>query len=116
MTRGCGALDCPPARPLFLSDCAPLEGIVCEYVEDCCGTEPSTQSVVALCESSQWTLRGPSRGEGCSFCQVHHESGSVCDLPSECANVGCYSISCYAQPLVEECVEGLWRVQTLCSK
>jgi hypothetical protein len=116
LTRTCGPLDCPAERPLFLSDCAPLEGIVCSYVEDCCGTEPATQAVVARCESSQWTLRGPSPGEGCSFCQVQHESGSACDLPSECINTGCYRISCYAQPLVDECVEGVWRSQTLCSK
>jgi hypothetical protein len=59
---------------------------------------------------------GPPPDEACSFCQVHHESGTACDLPSECAKAGCYWISCYAQPLVEDCVEGVWRAQTLCSK
>jgi hypothetical protein len=116
LTRACGILECPPDRPSFLSDCAPLEGIVCRYEEDCCGTEPATQSVVARCELSEWTLTGPPRGEGCSFCRVQHEVGSACDLPPGCLNVGCYSISCYAQPLVESCVDGVWRAQTLCSK
>jgi hypothetical protein len=116
LIRACGHLDCPPERPLFLSDCAPLEGIECRYVEDCCGTEPATQSVVARCEFSQWTLMGPPPDELCSFCRVHHEIGAACDLPSECAKVGCYWTSCYAQPLVEECVEGVWRSETLCSK
>jgi hypothetical protein len=116
VTRACGPLDCPAERPLFLSDCAQLEGIECRYVEDCCGTEPTTQSVLARCEFSQWILKGPAREEACSFCQVHHEDGTACDQPSECIQVGCYWTSCYAQPLVEECVDGVWRSQTLCSK
>jgi hypothetical protein len=116
VARACGPLECPPERPLFLSDCAPLEGLECSYVEDCCGTEPDTQSVVARCEFGQWTLMGPSPGEACSFCQVHHAQGAACELPSECAKAGCYWISCYAQPLVEECVDGVWRLETLCSK
>jgi hypothetical protein len=116
VTRACGPLECPPERPRFLSDCAPLEGIGCRYVEDCCGTEPATQTVVARCEFSQWILTGAPEEEACSFCRVHHEDGAACDRPSQCSSVGCYWISCYAQPLVEECVEGVWRSQTLCSK
>jgi hypothetical protein len=116
LTRACGPLDCPEERPLFLSDCAPLETLECHYVEDCCGTEPATQAVVARCEFSQWTLMGPSYEEACSFCRGHHQQETACDLPSGCENVGCYWVSCYAQPLVEECVDGVWRVQTTCSK
>lgn len=115
LTRACGVPECPPERPPFLSDCAPLEGIQCPYVEDCCGAEPATQTVVMGCESSLWTvLDAPD--EACSFCRVHHEEGATCDQPSACSNVGCYRISCYSQPQVEECVDGRWHSQTLCSK
>ncbi len=116
VTRACGPLDCPPTRPRFLSDCAPLEGIECRYVEDCCDTEPSTQPVAARCESSRWILLGPAPEEACSFCRVHHQDGAACDRPSACMDVGCYFTSCYAQPLVEECIEGVWSSKTLCSK
>ncbi len=116
ITRACGPLDCPTERPSFLSDCAPLEGIECRYVEDCCSTAPTTQTVVARCEFSRWTLTGPPPEQACSFCQVHHEDGRACDQPSECRRVGCYWTSCYGQPLVEECVAGVWLSQTLCSK
>lgn len=115
LTRACGLLDCPAERPPFLSDCAPLEGLQCTYVEDCCGTDPATQTVFMRCESSQWTVLGTPE-ETCSFCRVHHEDGTACEQPSECKSVGCYWTSCYAEPLVEECVEGLWRSRTLCSK
>lgn len=114
LARGCGPLDCPPNRPAFLSDCAPLEGIECHYTEDCCDSEPSAQSVFARCEYGQWTLR--SLGESCSFCKLQHEAGVECGLPPACGSAGCYRISCYGQPYVEECVDGLWRTQTLCSK
>jgi hypothetical protein len=116
VTRACGKLACPPERPAFLSDCAPLEGIACPYVEDCCGADPATQAVVARCEFSQWTLTGPPPEQACSFCQVRHEDGRACEQPSACIKVGCYATSCYGQPLVEECVAGVWRSQTLCSK
>jgi hypothetical protein len=111
-----GSLECPPQRPLFLSDCAPLEGIGCEYVEDCCGIDPSTQTVIARCELGRWVLSGPEPEEACSFCRTHHDDGTACEQPPACREVGCYWTSCYAQPLVEECIEGVWRSQTLCSK
>lgn len=118
LMRACGPLDCPAERPEFLSDCAPLEGLQCRYVEDCCGdgVGPDTQTVIASCSQGRWMLSPASSGEGCAFCAFQHVEGAVCDLPAECVNSGCYSISCYAEPFVQDCVDGAWRLRTLCSK
>jgi len=105
--------DCPAERPTFLCPCTPRAG-ECRYEENTCGT---TQAVSARCDNAVWELFGSlGREDGPAICRVNHELGSPCDLPPDCAQANCYSISCYGRPYVEECVEGVWRTATLCSK
>jgi hypothetical protein len=103
--------DCPAERPTFLCPCsAPRE---CSYQEDTCGT---TQTVWARCDGSQWRLYGSPDETGPELCRFNHMPGTPCDLPPGCTEASCYSLSCYGEPYVEECVEGVWRTATLCSK
>jgi hypothetical protein len=110
--RACPPLVCPTTRPGFLSDCTPLEGLECPYVEDCCGT---SQTVTARCTNGVWKLYGAGRS-ACSVCTTAHSDGEACNLPADCAHASCFVTSCYGQPLVEDCIDGVWRVATTCSK
>jgi hypothetical protein len=108
--RECGPLQCPETRPTFLAPCWPLEGLECGYEEDCCG---AAQVVSALCQEGAWMLYGDR--DACDVCGSAVD-GEDCHLPDGCEKAACFSISCYGQPLVKECVEGKWSVQTTCSK
>jgi hypothetical protein len=110
--RSCDA-ECPEARPAAFTDCTSYWDMMCSYTEDACGTE---QGVVAHCNQGTWMLWGPSREEASPACQLSHPDGAECVLPDGCSALSCYGISCYGQPVVSECLDGKWRVQTSCSK
>ena len=107
-TRARVPLVCSTTRPGFLPDCTPLEGLECPYVEDCCGT---SQTVSARCTNGVWKLYGAGRS-ACSVCTTAHSDGEACNLPADCAHASCFVTSCYGQPLVEDCIDGVWRVAT----
>ncbi len=112
--RRCDA-ECPASRPAPFSDCTSYWGLSCPYTEDACGTE---QRVVADCSQGTWKLWGPSRGDEdvSPACQLSYPDGAECVLPDGCSALTCYGLSCYGQPIVSECLDGKWRVQTSCSK
>jgi hypothetical protein len=110
--RSCDA-QCPETRPAAFTDCTSYWDLMCPYTEDACGTE---QGVLAHCNQGTWMLWGPSREEASPACQLSYPDGAECVLPDGCSALTCYDISCYGQPVVSECLDGKWRVQTSCSK